>query len=1117
MKKLKKILLINWLYFSKELIEVDDINFLTGKNGAGKSTVIDALQIVLLGETNARNFNQAANEKSQRTLDGYLRADMDENNPGSRRGKDFSTFIACEFLDDMEGKQFVSGVVFDCRSDGSRQDRFFLYDGTLPEDCFIRQGEAIDIPTLRGFLKTYGVRGKLYDTHKEYQADLLAKWNVHNEQVMRMMKKAVSFRPIVDIQKFITENICDIPEKPDIEAMQQNIRDYKRHEQLAQRQEEKLSALREIGRIYRDWQQSIDRWQVQSFLSLWAEKEEQQSLIDRTEVGKRDCEASLAETERRIESLEAEIEQKEARRRELDRAVAQSSVFQEEEKLQQEKRSRQEEQARLGKGLQSLALEIRREAVRLSSLCNSIGGWEEEEELVQVRRAAEAAQKAYAVLAHADQEIFAYPLSLFEQAQRAVTDLYNTLRSAAHRVDDLLAEYRAEADQKETTLANLRKNVKDYPRGLIQLRDRLRVELEQRAGRPVEVSILADVLEIREEAWRGAVEGYLNAQKFYLLVEPDHYQIALKIYDRIKREFGQNSFGLVDIGKLREDHRAEPAANSLAQKVETQNNLARSYINYLLGRVVCCNRVEELRTYRTAITVEGMLYQGYVARPLRRTWMDDAFIGRRAVALRIQHLEEDLKQLKSDMQHWSPILLVLQQRDDPLFNQFFVQNTVEEKLRDYLRWLEVKTEIKQIEEQISQLDLLWLDEQRRIITHLDQEIKSLNGKKDEKSVSLGRLREQLHHLEYERLPEQYQKLSQLEDSIRESFSPDYQERIGLPRYQQELERLKRPSVVRKNFSDQLERTKNERDRTERSLFQARQEYGERFKPCPFRVDAPDNEEYESEQRTLEESELPKFREKIKAARESAMEQFQNDFLSKLKASIDQVQQQVRNLNKALKQAKFGTDQYQFRIERNPDYADYYDMIMAPELMEGEGGLFAVPFQQKYGKLIETLFNQIAMSDDTQLNARKQSELQQNIERFTDFRTYLKFDLETTDQNGSRQLLSQTLNTKSGGETQTPFYIAVLASFAQLYQVNNPSNLASNTVRLVVFDEAFNKMDSDRIVESVRLLRKMGLQAIICTPPDKLPDIMPLADRTHLVIKEKYRMHIRAWGKEILSA
>ena len=241
MKKLKKILLINWLYFSKEIIEVGDINFLTGKNGAGKSTAIDALQIVLLGETNARNFNQAANEKSQRTLDGYLRADMDENNPYSRRGKDFSSYIACEFQDDVVGSSFVTGVVFDCRSDGSRQERFFIYVGTLPENCFVENGEAMEIPALRRFLKQNYAKAEIYDTQKEYRRNMLSRWNVHNEQVLRMMKKAVSFRPIVDIQKFITENICDIPEKPDIEAMQQNIRDYKRHEMLAQRQEEMLN------------------------------------------------------------------------------------------------------------------------------------------------------------------------------------------------------------------------------------------------------------------------------------------------------------------------------------------------------------------------------------------------------------------------------------------------------------------------------------------------------------------------------------------------------------------------------------------------------------------------------------------------------------------------------------------------------------------------------------------------------------------------------------------------------------------------------------------------------------------------------------------------------------
>ena len=68
----------------------------------------------------------------------------------------------------------------------------------------------------------------------------------------------------------------------------------------------------------------------------------------------------------------------------------------------------------------------------------------------------------------------------------------------------------------------------------------------------------------------------------------------------------------------------------------------------------------------------------------------------------------------------------------------------------------------------------------------------------------------------------------------------------------------------------------------------------------------------------------------------------------------------------------------------------------------------------------------------------------------------------------------------------------------------------------MFDEAFNKMDSDRIIESVRLLRKMGLQAIICTPPDKVSDIMPIADHTLLVDKNKYQMHILPFSKEILQ-
>jgi hypothetical protein len=456
MKKLKKILLINWLYFSKQVIEVEDINFITGLSGSGKSTFIDALQIVLLGETNARNFNRAANENSKRTLDGYLRAELDENSPHSRRGKDFSSYIACEFWDDVEGTQFVIGIVFDCRSDGNRQEQFFLYDGKIPENCFIKKGEAMDISTLRSFLKqNYGPRAKLYDSQKQYRTDMLAKWNVHNEQVTRMMKKAVSFRPISDIQSFITENICDIPEKPDIEAMQQNIRDYKKHEQLAQRQEEKLSALQEISKRFRELQQATDRWRQQSFLVMWSEKEVIAADIAMRKVEKQDCEAGIQEETAQIEDISTQITQKDQRKTELIAACAQSDVYQEETRLRTSRDTLRTEQRKLLEQLDNEALEIKREAVSLCDLCRTISDWPSNGLLSGLLDAADRMEKAYAAFLSCDRERFASPLALFEQAQQATAEFNTALRDAAYQVKALMDERNQAQAQKLAALENL--------------------------------------------------------------------------------------------------------------------------------------------------------------------------------------------------------------------------------------------------------------------------------------------------------------------------------------------------------------------------------------------------------------------------------------------------------------------------------------------------------------------------------------------------------------------------------------------------------------------------------------------------------------------------------------
>ena len=113
----------------------------------------------------------------------------------------------------------------------------------------------------------------------------------------------------------------------------------------------------------------------------------------------------------------------------------------------------------------------------------------------------------------------------------------------------------------------------------------------------------------------------------------------------------------MDIGKLRERETIRPRDDSLARKVDTDNKLARSYIDYLLGRVVCCEKAEQLRNFKTAITADGLLYQGYVVRSIRRELMDDAFIGRYAVSLRVSRLEEELTQIEDQLRYWNPMLL----------------------------------------------------------------------------------------------------------------------------------------------------------------------------------------------------------------------------------------------------------------------------------------------------------------------------------------------------------------------------------------------------------------------------------------------------------------------------
>jgi uncharacterized protein YPO0396 len=180
---------------------------------------------------------------------------------------------------------------------------------------------------------------------------------------------------------------------------------------------------------------------------------------------------------------------------------------------------------------------------------------------------------------------------------------------------------------------------------------------------------------------------------------------------------------------------------------------------------------------------------------------------------------------------------------------------------------------------------------------------------------------------------------------------------------------------------------------------------------------------------------------------------------------------------------------------------YYDMIMDSQISSG-ASLFNNVFMEKHGEAIESFFREITRQDE---------EFQKKMQELTDYRSYLDFEIIVTDEFGNKSYFSRVARAKSGGETQVPFYVAILASFYQAYQMYRNHD----TLRLVVFDEAFNRMDADRIEEAVRFINTLGFQALIVAPTGKIQLIVPHVHTNLIIMKDGFVSFVeRVSRKEI---
>lgn len=312
MKSLKKIKIINWHYFWNETICIEPIVFLTGLNASGKSTLIDAMQVLLLGDTSGRFFNKAATEKSSRTLKGYLRGELGDAEEGGfrylRNGR-FTSYIAMEFYDDLHESSFTFGIVFDSFNDGSEEHRFFLLEDKIPENEFVMNNIPMEYKALNEyFSKNYPGKFKFFDSNRHYQDNLKRKFGGLKDKYFSLFKKAVSFSPITDIETFITEYVCDAQTNINIDSMQANILQYKKLQTEAMVMAGRIERLTEIEKAYKAYVEQKDSLTLYSYI---IERAEYQNDLNRLasyhEQGEK-AQKRLLEIDDEIHDIEEEIQ-----------------------------------------------------------------------------------------------------------------------------------------------------------------------------------------------------------------------------------------------------------------------------------------------------------------------------------------------------------------------------------------------------------------------------------------------------------------------------------------------------------------------------------------------------------------------------------------------------------------------------------------------------------------------------------------------------------------------------------------------------------------------------------------------------------------------------------------
>jgi len=1081
---------INW-YGYADSIPVAGNLLLAGVTGSGKSILMDLLQFVLIGDRRLVKFNQSATgERSGRDLKGYVLGDLKEEDAGVEQYMRQSaiTYAALEFTWPDGGRRETWGLRVEFASAAEQQGRISPWwcEGSLERGDFLiatPDGKRAprELADWRAIVEERG--GEIFSGIEEYRRDMSSPGHLNFDHgiLSRLLPTAMSFTFLKSFNEFCRNFILPA-DRLDVSDVTASYRTFQRYEEELAELRHQLDALVKIRALHTahtslDRDAAICRYLGAHF--AWQHATAVREGLEKTLAELR--EAAATET-KRLAVLDDAI----PRRREEIAAIARSIGESPDGKLflhlKSENQGLVAQIARLSETGTSLetALASRIRSARVWAA--SVAKLPLELDATLVHGVEKAADRAAAGgLAQAEDTLRV----LADAANKAAGEVSR----AARPTSDRLAKLRQELGALRDEVAALKLGRLPFPTRVL---DALNNGLLSSSAEPP-ARHLCQLCEVKDERWRAAIEVAFT-RKFAIVVEADRYDEAERLYHDLRGEAGRERESLVNPTKaLKLARKVRPG--SLAEKIDARHPVAAALVSQLFGELMCCERREDLREHDAAILPDGFSTRGAFVERVRH-YDNLPFVGQRGLDQQKAWKEKQIAELETEEKRLEPIERLVGEVQREWRTQFETPVSLYKQLAEVSALPGLRSKLESNIAQLNSIDRDKFDE-------LEQQRANLAGELKTWETEQRTLLTNQKQKEVQRAEAALAESTTSEASAKDRFDTSASERdysAWLPRIDElraeMLAQFPVPDVAASRFGERANKARHDADVKRAELIGARRLFAQKFpKFDDLPAESDDNAAHERVLVKIEGADIPGYEQKARDERAKWEHLFRSQVLEKLRAALNEVKNILSLLNSALNKP-IGTSRYFISHAVNPDYRIYHEMLSATAAAGSD--LFA---SISDGQLRETIggFLKLLVEAPDGVEAA----------RLLDYRHYFGYDMMVEDtsqpEDQRRQISVDKQSGKfSGGENQSPYFIAILASYLRAYRRQDRYRDAA-TLALVPIDEAFSKLSGERISDCIHALAQLDLQGVFSMSTGNIPYAFEQCDHLLVVSKDERRV------------